>query len=261
MINFPTFVDELQLITGIDIPIEGLGLTIRQPKVREIAMLGEQNYFVALQIFRMTKQSLHIESPEVTNWMILQESMKQKIDGVKNTRQLVTNFLQLFFNEKVMFGPRSIIVQQEGEMVNIEPEDFDGLQEIIGQIGGSSLLSPPEETFNPKNKRAAEIAEKMKKARKRLAEVKARENGTAEMANKGFLARYIRAVAIATPNSLEEVNAMTLLQLNSIMQTYLGWEAYDLEVKSRLAGAKNDKELVHWMMRTPGQENDSIGKI
>lgn len=132
MINFPTFVDELQLITGIDIPIEGLGLTIRQPKVREIAMLGEQNYFVALQIFRMTKQSLHIESPEVTNWMILQESMKQKIDGVKNTRQLVTNFLQLFFNEKVMFGPRSIIVQQEGEMVNIEPEDFDGLQEIIG---------------------------------------------------------------------------------------------------------------------------------
>lgn len=81
------------------------------------------------------------------------------------------------------------------------------------------------------------------------------------MANKGFLARYIRAVAIATPNSLEEVNAMTLLQLNSIMQTYLGWEAYDLEVKSRLAGAKNDKELVHWMMRTPGQENDSIGKI
>lgn len=99
----------------------------------------------------------------------------------------------------------------------------------------------------------------MKKARKRLAAVKAAESGVS--ANSGFLARYIRAVAVATSNSLEEVNSMTLLQLNEIMQTYLAWEAYDLEVKSRLAGAKGDKELVHWMMRGTGQDNDSIGKI
>lgn len=224
-------------------------------------MLGEQNYFIALQLFRMTKEQLHIESPEVNNWMILQESMKQKIDGVKNTRTLVTNFLQLFFNDKIMFGPRSIIITppDDGEAKSIEPEDFDGIQQLIGQIGGASLIQPPEEQFNPKNKRAAEIAEKMKKARKRLAAVKAAESGVS--ANSGFLARYIRAVAVATSNSLEEVNSMTLLQLNEIMQTYLAWEAYDLEVKSRLAGAKGDKELVHWMMRGTGQDNDSIGKI
>lgn len=257
----PQLVDELQLITGIDVPLEGIGVTVRQPKVREIAMLGEQNYFIALQLFGMTKASLKIESPDVTNWMILQESMKQKIDGIRNTRQLVTNFLQLFFNEKVMLGPRSIILDKGGEMVNIEPENFDVVQLVIEQIGGSSLLSPPEETFNPKNKRAAEIVEKMKKARKRLAAVKAQENGTARQENKGFLAKYIRSVAVSTPNSIEQVCNMTLLQLNSVMQTYLAWEAYDLDVKSRLAGAKNDKELVHWMMRNPGQDNDSIGKI
>lgn len=224
-------------------------------------MLGEQNYFIALQLFRMTKEQLHIDSPEVTNWMILQESMKQKIDGVKNTRALISNFLQLFFNEKVMFGPRSILLNPpgDGEAKSIEPEDFDGLQLLIGQIGGSSLIQPAEEQFNPKNKRAAEIVEKMKKARKRLAAVKAAESGVQQ--NSGFLARYIRAVAVATSNSLEQVNSMTLLQLNEVMQTYLAWEAYDLEVKSRLAGAKGDKELVHWMMRNDKQENDSIGKI
>lgn len=54
---------------------------------------------------------------------------------------------------------------------------------------------------------------------------------------------------------------MTLFQLNTVLQTYLAWEAYDLDVRSRLAGAKNDKELVHWMMKNPGQENSSIGTI
>ena len=101
----------------------------------------------------------------------------------------------------------------------------------------------------------------MKKARKRLAQVKAQENGIDPNQRTGFLLKYMRAVAVATPNSLEEVCNMTLFQLNTVLQTYLAWEAYDLDVRSRLAGAKNDKELVHWMMKNPGQENSSIGTI
>ncbi|DAY91951.1 MAG TPA: hypothetical protein [Caudoviricetes sp.] len=45
------------------------------------------------------------------------------------------------------------------------------------------------------------------------------------------------------------------------MQTYLAWEAYDLDVRSRLAGAKNDNKLVHWMMRDPENDDDSIGTL
>ena len=255
-------IDELQLTTGIDIPVEGLGLTLRQPKVRDIAILGEQKYFMALSIFGMTTKSLGIKSPEATNWAILQETLDQKVDGIKNMRTFMTNFLQLFFNDKVVFGPRSIMVQGAGGIQNIEPEDFDVFQVLIGTLGGASLLSPAEEKFKPKNKKAAEIAEKMKKARARLAKVKAAQNGTADQKDKGFLARYIRVVAVATANSIEQVCNMTLLQLNTIVQTYLAKEAYDLEVKSRLAGAKSDKDLVHWMMRDPdGQDNDSIGRI
>lgn len=223
-------------------------------------MLGEANYFLALQIFKMNKKQLHIESPEVNSWSILQQSMGQKIEGVKDTRALISNFLQLFFNEKINFGPRSIIIQAKDEIKNIEPEDFEGLQGIVSTLGGADLLSPQEEQFNPKNKRAAEIAEKMKKARKRLAAVKALENGTAGKTNNGFLARYIRAIAIATSNSLEDVCNMTLLQLNTLMQTYLAYEAYDLDVRSRLAGAKSDKELVHWMMKDQS-DDENIGKV
>lgn len=37
----------------------------------------EQDYFIALQVFRMNKESMKITSPEVTDWAILQESLKQ----------------------------------------------------------------------------------------------------------------------------------------------------------------------------------------
>jgi hypothetical protein len=230
-------------------------LAIRQPKVKEIAMLGEANYFLALSIFKMTKEQLRIESPEVTNWTVFNQSLEQKIDGVTDLRALLTNFLQLFFLSTIIIGPRSLILQAPEGLINVEPEKFHFLQEAIGEVGGASLLTPAEEQFKPKNKRAAEIAEKMKKARKRLAAQKPQAK------TQGFLTKYIRAVATVTANSLDEVNSMTLLQLNALMQAYLAWESYDLEVKSRLAGAKNDDKLEHWVTKSHEKENESIVTI
>lgn len=54
---------------------------------------------------------------------------------------------------------------------------------------------------------------------------------------------------------------MTMLQLNDVMQTYLAYEAYDLDIKSRLAGAKNQDKLVHWMMKDLDGNEDSIGTL
>lgn len=88
-------------------------------------MLGEQNYFVALSIFKMTKDQLKIQSPEVTNWMIFKESLTQKIDGVKDLNALLSNFLQLFLTQKILIGPNSLIIQDKDRLINIEPEQFD----------------------------------------------------------------------------------------------------------------------------------------
>lgn len=249
-------IDELQTITGIDIAVDELKLVFHQPKVAEIAMIGEQNYFLALSIVHMSPKQLGIKSEEVTSWMIFLESINQQLPGVKSTRILIQNFLQLFITEKVNIGPRSIMIDtQDQGIINIEAENFDLFQEIISALGGYSLLSPAEEQFNPKNKRAAEIAEKMKAARKRIAAQKEKSTGD------GFIAKYIRAVVTRTANSLEDVKNMTLLQLNGILKTYLNWEAYDIDLRSRLAGAKNDNPLEHWMTREIDKEESSIGTV
>ncbi|NLV87715.1 MAG: hypothetical protein GX025_10955 [Clostridiales bacterium] len=231
-----------------------LGLTLRQPKIKEIAMLGEADYFLALSVFNMTKESLKIVDPNVTNWMVFLEALNQQIEGV-NVRLLLSNFLQLFLVEKLNIGPRSLIIQNESGIVNIENEQFDIFQKLVLQVGGVSLLNTSEEEFKPGNKRAAEIAEKMRKARARKAAMQPRPK------SKGFLSRYVRAVAVATSNSIKDACDMTLLQLNEIVQSYLAWEAYDLEIRSRLAGAPDGGKIEHWMMRSLERENDSIGTI
>lgn len=104
-------IDELQLISGCDLTFpEFPGIKFHQPTVVEIAgKMVEQDYFIALQVFRMNRESMKITSPEVTDWAILQESLKQQIDGIPDLQDLVLRFLRLFV-EKINLGPRSFMV-------------------------------------------------------------------------------------------------------------------------------------------------------
>lgn len=71
-------IDELQLQTGCDLSIPELGITVHQPAVQKIAeKMTEQDYFIALQVFRMNKESLNIVSPEATDWDVLNQSLSQ----------------------------------------------------------------------------------------------------------------------------------------------------------------------------------------
>jgi len=53
-------VDEIQLMTGIDVPSPSLHITFHQPRLREIAILNETDYFLALNLFMADKESMKI---------------------------------------------------------------------------------------------------------------------------------------------------------------------------------------------------------
>lgn len=253
------FVDDSRLITGVDIPLEGIGVTLHQPRLKEISMLGEKDYFLALQLFSMDKAKLKIQNEEVTNWILFTQTLKQKIDNILDMNALFTNFLRLFV-PRISIGPNSLIIQDETGIKHIEPDDFDKFQYIVSSVGGMILLKPKGAEFKPKNKRAAEIAEKMKKANEKLAKMKAAETGAVK--EESFIRQYIRVLTTVTANSIEDVCNMTILQAHEIMQTYLSKEAYDLKVRSRMnafGGSKDDSPITHWMVKTSG--NDNVGTI
>ncbi len=250
-------IDELQIVTGIDIACPELKLTFRQPYVEEIAMLGETDYLLALSMFRVNKERLKIIHPDITDWDVFKQTLSQPIRDVPNLQVLLFNFLQLFLSERISLGPRSIILTRKlpdggFEILNIEPEQFPLFQDIICQLGGVSLLKEAGgDDFNPASKLAAEIAEKMKKARAKLAAQRPHSK------SKSFLSKYMQALAIQTANSLHDLKKMTILQLDILMKRYLAWEGFEMQVRNRLAGSKNDEKIVHHWMESDGTESNS----
>lgn len=255
-------VNNLILTTGIEIPIPELQITLKQPSIREISLLNGQ-YFIALQLFSFDRQKLNIPKEiEASQWDVLQVMFKQKITGIDNIEVLILNFLQLFFKDKISFGPRSIYLSSGGEIKNLEPEQFEILHPIIKEIGGEWLINASDEkdNFKPKNELAAKIAEKMKKARARLKKIKDAELPNSGKSQEDFLTKMVKVVALSTANSLDDILDMTLYQLNLLFTTSMQKEGYELDVQSRLAGAKNDKPLIHWSIMSDKSDN-GIGTI
>ena len=52
------------LIAGIDIPIPDLQTTIHQPKIKEIALIGEEEYFFGVQMFCFNKDIIVAKNQE-----------------------------------------------------------------------------------------------------------------------------------------------------------------------------------------------------
>ena len=47
----------LALMTGADIPIPECQLTLHQPTIKEISMIGEQTFFIAAQVLCVDKMN------------------------------------------------------------------------------------------------------------------------------------------------------------------------------------------------------------
>mgnify|MGYP004560803607 FL=1 len=60
--------------------------------------------------------------------------------------------------------------QPEGDSITIDENNFEDLQEVFRLVFCATSERNKERNFNPANKRAQEIADKLMKARKKVAE-------------------------------------------------------------------------------------------
>ena len=51
--------NELLLLSGNDIPFEEAKISIHQPTIKEIAYIGEENFFTGCEFLRFSKDNLH----------------------------------------------------------------------------------------------------------------------------------------------------------------------------------------------------------
>ena len=234
----------LALMCGTDIPVPEIQLTIHQPKIKEIALIGEKDFFTAVQCLNIDKHLLNQDKTllqSTNNFQIFMTIMNEK--ETKDKKIATKSLLSLLFpNYDILFTPRSLMLQKEGFFsVTIDESNFEILQAFLKQILCISNKNNQQDGFNPANEKAREIAEKLMRGRKRVAEL----NGSA---NASIFSQYLSILTVGLSSmSLQELMELTMYQLYDLVERYQLYISWDIDIKSRLAGAKPDDRPDNWM--------------
>ena len=96
--------------------------------------------------------------------------------------------------------------------------------------------------FNPVGDKAKEIAQKLMRGRSRAAQQKG------ENPDSGILSRYVSILTVGLESmSLNDCLNLTIYQVYDLIERYGLYTAWDLDIKSRLAGGKPDSKPDDWM--------------
>ena len=233
---------KLALMCGTDIPIPECQIVVHQPRIQEIALIGEKEFFLGAQCLCIKKELISKDETVLSNTSNFQIFMT--IMSEKETRDKKEAVLQLFSillpEYKVIFTPQSIILSLNENSTIIDENNFGILQEVLAEIFCfNSGMS--QDSFNPGDAKAREIAEKLMRGRERIAAEKGGEHGSA-------LIQYTSVLTVGLSSmSLQDALNLTMYQLFDLVQRYMLYVNWDLDVRTRLAGGKPDSQPDNWM--------------
>lgn len=233
----------LALMAGSDIPIPECKLVLHQPTIKEIAFLGEDDFFIGVQCLSLNK-SMFVKDKEalseVTNFQIFMTMMTEK-ETVDKKISVVQVLSLLFPKYKVIITPRSILFQGENDSPMVDGENFEALQDAIRRVFCANTGPMDQQAFNPADEKAREIAEKLMRGRQRVAA----QNGGG---NQSTFSRYLSILAIGLNSmSLHDLVSCTMFQLYDLLERYTLYTNWDLNIRTRLAGGKPDSQPEDWM--------------
>lgn len=235
-------------MTGIDIPIPELQLVIHQPRIKEIAYMGETEFFQAAQYLCLQKESLISDETvleNITNFQVLMKVIEQQPTSERKIA-LVTLFSLLFPDYQATITPNSIILNNAKlkDRKLIDKDNFHFLQNTASTILClSSALSGDNIVYKPVNEKAKKIADKIMAGRKKIAEIKSKER-----ASESILSRYISILTIGNRSmSLEDYCNCTIYQIFDLLERFNLYVEWDMDLRVRLTGTKPKKEVDNWM--------------
>ena len=233
----------LALMAGTDIPIPECQLILHQPTIKEIAYVGEKDFFTGLQCLCIDKEMCFQDNSllaNTTNFQIFMTVMNEKETADK--KQAVIAVLNILFPQyKVLLTPRALVLSSDQGSPMIDDNNFEALQNILNIV--FCLSRSDQGKFNPANDAAKRIADKLKRGRQRVAEQKAAENGDASM-----FSQYLSILTVGLHSmSLHDCINLTMYQMYDLVERYTLYVNWDIDLRSRLAGAKPDKPVDNWM--------------
>lgn len=233
----------LALLAGSDIPIPELQLAIHQPRIKEIALIGETDFFTGIQCLNINKNMISQGETlldDANNFQIFMTVMAEK--EAQDKKDAVLQLCQLILPEyKINFLPRSLLLSKNTSNVIVDENNFEALQKVIQDIFCLNNSTNDIHNFNPGNSKAKEIADKLMRGRQRVAAQRGDNEGS-------IFVQYVSTLTVGLNSmSFDDCLNLTMYQLFDLVERYMLYTNWDLDIRSRLAGGTPDSKPDNWM--------------
>ena len=239
-------IPDLTLLSGVDIPFAEAGISIHQPSIKEIGLIGEETFYAGSELLTFSKDILKEEDrnnlEHKSNFEILMSIMTDsKQPELQKSRVSAMLVLSLLFPEyRIKLELDKILLMKEDEVHSINSKNFEKFKEnLIAMFCLRGMDDENNPTYNPGGDLAKKIVEKFNKRR----EVVTKQEGPKKIS---ILGRYVSILSVGERKNMNDLMKYTVYQLFDEFKRYELKEQFDHYVHARLAGAKDLKEVDNW---------------
>lgn len=252
-------INSLLLMSKHDIPFVEAQVSIHQPTINQIALLGQHVFDLGCNLLCISKEKLEKEEDKInlknkTNFDILMSIIGQRRENNAlnlNVEAVEMVLFLLFPQYKILFMPTMIVLQkttEEGKQQHIiNNNNYENFKQILVKMFCLEGVATPK--FNPINKAAARIAKKLEERQSFLSKRK-----SSEAKSERFL-RMVSILSLGNHNSVDELMNYTVFQLSYQMRRYERKYSYQIYLKAKMAGAQDLQDIQNWMEEEDEREN------
>ncbi len=242
-------INRLLLMSKNDIPFEEARLIIHNPTLKEIAIIGEDVFFMGCEYLNFSKQFLKEQDKnrlkDFTDFEILMTIMKNNDIVIKQGKEAIEMVLALLFPEyQISFLPMSIMLSKDSERFLIDKENFENFRNIVSQMFCLNKTKSGAHKYNPGGVQAMELVKKFQERDKKLAKLK--RQGKQDEGITIF-SQYISILSVGLKKDINDLLQYTVYQLFEQLQRFKAKQNFDIYVQAKMAGAKDIQDVDNWM--------------
>ena len=220
------------ILSGQPILVPETNIYITQPKIKDIVLFGEDDFFTTVQMLVDMEKftSMVKEGNSELNIISDFQLLLIMIDEDITVKRMIQNLFTLIFPDyKIKITENSIdfLLTDTNQIVGrIHPFNFEHLQNVLNDIFIPQGDNDKEPDYNPANDMAAKIAEKIKKGREKVHAQKAAVEGV-----HSIFADYCSTLSIGMHMDVNIFFNYTSFQLYDAYRRYFEKEQSDFYMR------------------------------
>ena len=246
-------ISELLLLSKNDIPFKSAQLSIHQPTLKEIAYIGEEDFFAGVQFFNISKTSVDAEGVDLSSLtdfdVIVAVAADPRPESKKIKTQAQMLLALLFPDYHIMFSPKEIVLLKEGteKPFTINKSNFQEFKTIVNDMFCVSTIFGDKaiQDYNPDGIVAKRLAEQFRRYHNKLNEIKNRDKEEGQKVS--ILSRYISILTVGEQKDMNSFLNYSVYQLFDEFERFTLKQQSDMYIQAKMAGAKDLKEVDSWM--------------